>query len=87
MTGNQIPHPAQACHRYKEDIQYYIAKIDAGETCGYIETDLIYPQDLIANAGDSVVTILDKIKNYIDDEEQIRIIEKAYNFAFSKHSF
>ena len=30
--------------------------------------------------------ILDKIKNYIDDEEQIRIIEKAYNFAFSKHN-
>ena len=30
--------------------------------------------------------ILEKIKNYIDDEEQIKIIEKAYNFAFSKHN-
>ena len=30
--------------------------------------------------------ILEKVKNYIDDEEQIKIIEKAYHFAFLKHS-
>jgi hypothetical protein len=40
----------------------YIAKIDFGETAGYKEIDLIYPDELIANAGDSITVILDKIK-------------------------
>ncbi len=30
--------------------------------------------------------IMEKVHNYIEDEEQIRIIEKAYHFAFSKHN-
>ena len=30
--------------------------------------------------------ILEKVKTYIEDEEQIKIIEKAYHFAFLKHS-
>lgn len=69
----------------EEDIQYYIAKIDAGETCGYIETDLIYPQDLIANAGDSVVTILDKIKNFLGDFEYFYDIDGQFIFQKKKN--
>lgn len=34
-----------------------------GRDVGFIYTDFTYPSELIANAGDSVVTILDKIKN------------------------
>ena len=34
-----------------------------GEDVGFIYTDFTYPSELIANAGDTVTTILDKIKN------------------------
>jgi len=30
--------------------------------------------------------ILKEVRNYIDDEEQIKVIEKAYNFAQKKHN-
>ena len=30
--------------------------------------------------------VIEKVKNYIEDEEQIKVIEKAYQFAFSKHN-
>ena len=30
--------------------------------------------------------VLKEVRNYIDDEEQIKVIEKAYNFAYNKHS-
>lgn len=38
-------------------------KYEYGQDVGFIYTDFTYPSELIANAGDSVVTILDKIKN------------------------
>ena len=64
---------------------YRIAKIDAGETCGYIETDLIYPDDLIGNAGDSIVTILDKIKNLLGDFEYFYDIDGRFIFQKKKN--
>jgi hypothetical protein len=30
---------------------------------------LVYPDDLIANPGDSITSILDKIKNFLGDYE------------------
>lgn len=41
--------------------EYTIAKITYGETCGYRLTDLVYAGDLIANIGESLTSILDKI--------------------------
>ena len=34
----------------------------------------------------TIEEIIDKVRNYIEDEEQIKTIEKAYQFAFSKHN-
>jgi GTP pyrophosphokinase len=34
----------------------------------------------------TIEEIIDKVRNYIEDEEQIKTIEKAYEFAFSKHN-
>ena len=53
---------------------------DKKDTGGDSETDLIYPQDLIANAGDSVVTILDKIKNFLGDFEYFYDIDGQFIF-------
>jgi hypothetical protein len=48
---------------------YHIAKIEYGQTVGYRKTDLTYPGDLIANVGETVTSILDKIKNMLGDFE------------------
>ena len=34
----------------------------------------------------TIEEIIEKARSYIEDEEQIKIIEKAYNFANEKHS-
>jgi hypothetical protein len=49
--------------------EHNLAKIEYGQTAGYRLTELIYPQDLIANAGESVTSVLDKIKNILSDFE------------------
>lgn len=40
-----------------------------GDDVGFIYTDFIYPQELIGDAGSTVVTILDKIKNFLGNYE------------------
>lgn len=40
-----------------------------GEDIGFIYTDFTYPTDLIANAGDTVTSVLDKIKNTLGNFE------------------
>lgn len=49
--------------------KYHVAKIEYGQTAGYKEIDLVYPSELAANAGESVVSVLDKIKNMLGDYE------------------
>jgi hypothetical protein len=49
--------------------KYHVAKIEYGQTAGYKEIDLVYPSELAANAGESVVSALDKIKNMLGDYE------------------
>lgn len=49
---------------------------------GYIYTDFVYTDDLIGNAGDSVCTILDKIKNYLGNYEYFYDIDG--NFIFQE---
>ena len=48
---------------------YTVAKIEYGTDVGYRLTELIYPGDLIAKAGDTLTSILDKIKNLLGDFE------------------
>lgn len=55
-------------------------KIKFGETVGYRKTDLTYPGDLMGNVGESVVTILDKIKNMFADYEYFYDIEGRFIF-------
>ena len=42
-----------------------------GQDVGFTLTDFTYPGDLIGNAGDTVVTILDQIKNTLGNYERI----------------
>ena len=48
---------------------YTVSKITYGETCGYRLTDLTFAGDLTAKVGDSITSILDKIKNMLVEFE------------------
>ena len=57
-------------------------RYEYGDDVGFIYTDFTYPGELIANAGDSVVTVLDKIKNLLGNFEYFYDIEG--NFVFQE---
>jgi hypothetical protein len=59
---------------------YYAAKIKYGDTAGYRMTDLVYAGDLIANVGDSLTSILDKIKNMLVEFEYFYDIDGRFIF-------
>ena len=59
---------------------YYVTKIQFGETCGYRLTDLTYPGDLIAKPGDSLVSVLDKIKNMLVEFEYFYNVDGQFVF-------
>lgn len=49
--------------------EFLIAKIEYGEVAGYHRTELIYPGELKGNGGETLVSILDKIKTMLGDFE------------------
>lgn len=59
---------------------YTIAKLEYGEAAGYKQIDLIYPDDLISSLGDTLVTILDKIKSQFTDFEYFYNIDGQFVF-------
>ena len=65
----------------KEERDYlYFTKISYGQTVGYRLTDLIYAGDLIANVGDSITSILDKIKNMLSEFEYFYNLDGQFIF-------
>ena len=63
---------------------YNIIKVEFGETAGYRRTDLTYPGELVANVGESLVSILDKIKNMFADFEYFYDIDGRFIFQKKK---
>ena len=69
----------------EEDISYFIRKISYGDTIGYLLTDLIYAGgDLIGKAGETVTSILDKIKNMLGNFEYFYDINGIFVFQEQK---
>ena len=81
LTGT--PNPAIV---EMEGKNWYVAKIKFGQTAGYRETDLVYAGDLIANIGESVTSVLDKIKNMLSDFEYFYNLDGQFVFQ-RKQSF
>ena len=69
---------------YAEAQQYghQIETFNYGQDIGFILTDFVYPNDLIANVGDTVCTMLDKIKNLLTNYEYYFDIDG--NFIFQE---
>lgn len=63
---------------------YNAIQLDYGDTVGYRKTDLTYPGDLIANVGESLVSILDKIKSTFSDFEYFYDIDGRFIFQKKK---
>ena len=64
----------------KNGIIYTVAKVDTFDVCGYRLTDLTYAGELIAAVGESVTSILDKIKNMLGNYEYFYDIDGRFIF-------
>ena len=58
---------------------------EAGSNVGFILTDFTYPGDLIGNPGDTIVTILDKIKNTLGNFEYFYDLYGNFRFQEIKN--
>ena len=70
-----------------EGKNYYVAKVSYGETAGYRYTELTYAGDLIGNVGESITSILDKIKNMLGDFEYFYDLDGQFIFQRKRYSF
>jgi hypothetical protein len=64
----------------KDEISYYVAKIEYGQTAGYRITDLTYAGDLIGKVGESITSILDKIRNMLVEFEYFYNLDGQFVF-------
>lgn len=60
-------------------------KFEYGEDIGFVYSDFYFPNELIANAGDNVCTILDKIKNMLGNFEYFYDIDGNFRFREKKN--
>lgn len=59
---------------------YTILKFEYGDLAGYRTTDLVYAGELIGNIGESLTSILDKIKNMLGEFEYFYNIDGKFVF-------
>ena len=62
-------------------------KVEYGQTAGYRETELTYPGDLIASPGETVTSILDKIKNFLGGYEYFYDLDGRFVFQKKQDSY
>ena len=63
-----------------ESQSYKVAKIEYGDCAGYRTTDLVFAGDLIAKAGESLTSILDKIRNMLVEFEYFYDVDGHFIF-------
>lgn len=63
---------------------YYVIKIQQDETAGYHQIDLVYSSDLIATAGDTATSVLDKITAMLGNYEYFYDTEGRFIFQKKK---
>lgn len=68
----------------EDDVYYNVLQIKYGDTAGYRKTDLTFPGGLIANVGETVMSVLDKIKNMFADFEYFYDVDGRFVFQQKK---
>jgi len=62
----------------------YVAKLEYGDDAGYHQTPLIYNNDLVLNIGETVTSLLDKLKNMLGDFEYFYDLNGRFIFQKKK---
>ena len=70
---------------YTDVIGHTYKMFEYGEDIGYVYTDFICPNELIANPGDNVCIILDKIKNILGNYEYFYDTEGNFHWQEIKN--
>jgi hypothetical protein len=60
--------------------EFYVTKIEYGQVAGFRIVDLIYPGDLIANVGESITSVLDKIRTMLTEFEYFYNLDGQFVF-------
>lgn len=76
--------PTQIRFLTKPNSIYTIAKLEYGQTAGYRYTDLTYAGDLISSIGESLTSILDKIKAMLGEYEYFYDLDGRFIFQRKK---
>ena len=66
--------------RQSDSIFYCAAKISYGQAFGYTNTEMTYTGDLIAKGGESITSVLDKIKNMLGNYEYFYDLDGRFVF-------
>jgi hypothetical protein len=64
----------------ESETKYVVAKVNYGTAMGYRLTELVYPQDLIANVGETITSVIDKIKSMLGDFEYFYDLDGRFVF-------
>lgn len=64
----------------KNGMSYCAAKVQFGQTAGYKQTELIYNDELMGNVGESITSVLDKIKNLLGQFEYFYDLDGRFVF-------
>ena len=84
-TGmEEKPLPVRINNKDGNDV--ILTKVQYGQTVGYRATDLVYPKDLIANIGETITSVLDKIKNMLTEFEYFYNVDGQFIFQKKKSS-
>ena len=59
---------------------YSVIKVENGQTCGYRLCDLVYAGELVANVGESVTSVLDKITQMLGQFEYFYDLDGRFIF-------
>ena len=67
-----------------ENRLYSLSKVEYGQTAGYRVTDLVYNGELISSIGETLTSILDKIKNMLGPFEYFYDVDGRFIFQAKK---
>lgn len=67
-----------------DTITYTVIKTELGQTVGYRETELTYAGELVANIGETITSVLDKVKNMLVNFEYFYDLDGRFIFQKKK---
>jgi hypothetical protein len=70
---------------YADTVGYTYQMFEYGEDVGYMYTDFTCPTELIANPGENVCVVLDKIKNMLGNYEYFYDTQGNFHFEEIKN--